>query len=188
MLGLQKLYCDPCGQKTSHPFLRWASNWPIWTASDLTWLFRCACRSYPTLGSLRVTSLGDPEQPLFLTLDRSTERATACSQLYSTRNKHFLLRNLYAGQEAVRIRHGTTDWFQTGKGVRQGCILSLCLFNLHVDYIMRNTTLDEAQPGIKIAGRNINNLRFADDTILMAESKERRASWWKWNRRVKKLA
>src|SRR5574341_320145 len=84
-----------------------------------------------------------------------------------------LLRNLYAGQEAtVRTGHGTTDWFQIGKGVYQGCILSPCLFNLYVEYIMRNTGLDEAQDGIKIAGRNINNLRYADDTTLMAESKE----------------
>ena len=84
-----------------------------------------------------------------------------------------LLRNLCAGQEAtVRTRHGTTDWFQIGKGVRQGCILSLCLFNLYAEYIMRNTGLDEAQAGIKIAGRNINNLRYADGTTLMAESEE----------------
>ena len=84
-----------------------------------------------------------------------------------------LLRNLYAGQEAiVRTGHGTIDWFQTGKGVHRGCILSLCLFNLHAEYIMRNTGLEEAQAGIKIAGRNINNLRYADDTTLMAESEE----------------
>uniref|UniRef100_A0A8C0A4T3 RNA-directed DNA polymerase n=1 Tax=Bos mutus grunniens TaxID=30521 RepID=A0A8C0A4T3_BOSMU len=84
-----------------------------------------------------------------------------------------LLRNLYAGQEAtVRTGHGTTDWFQIGKGVRQGCILSPCLFNLDADYIMRNAGLEEAQAGIKIAGRNINNLRYADDTTLMAESEE----------------
>ena len=84
-----------------------------------------------------------------------------------------LLRNLYAGQEAtVRIGHGTTDWFQIGKGVHQGCILSPCLFNLYADYIMRNAELDEAQAGIKIAGRNINNVRYADDTTLMAESKK----------------
>ena len=84
-----------------------------------------------------------------------------------------LLRNLYAGQEAtVRTGHGTTDWFQTRKGVHQGCILSPCLFNLHEEYIMRNTELDEAQAGIKIAGRNINNLRYAEDTTLMAESEE----------------
>ena len=84
-----------------------------------------------------------------------------------------LLRNLYAGQEAtVRTGHGTTDWFQIGKGVHQGCILSPCLFNLYAEYIMRNTGLDEAQAGIKIARRNINNLRYADDTILMAESEE----------------
>ena len=84
-----------------------------------------------------------------------------------------LLRNLYAGQEAtVRTGPGTTDWLQIGKGVRQGCILSRCLFNLHAEYIMRNAGLDEAQAGIKIAGRNINNLRYADDTTLTAESKE----------------
>ena len=84
-----------------------------------------------------------------------------------------LLRNPYAGQEAtVRTVHGTTDWFQKGKGVRQGCILSLCLFNLHAEYIMRNAGLDEAQAGIKTARRNINNLRYADDTTLMAESEE----------------
>ena len=80
-----------------------------------------------------------------------------------------LLRNLYAGQEAtVRTAHGTTDWFQIGKGVRQGYILSPCLFNLYAEYIMRNSGPDEAQAGIKIAGRNINNLRYADDTTLMA--------------------
>ena len=84
-----------------------------------------------------------------------------------------LLRNLYADQEATaRTGHGTTDWFQIGKGVHQGCILSPCLFNLHAEYIMRNARLDEAQAGIKIAGRNINNLRYADDTSLMAESEE----------------
>ena len=84
-----------------------------------------------------------------------------------------LLRNLYAGQEAiVRTGHGTTDWFQIGKGVCQGCILSPYLFNLNAEYIMRNAGLDEAQAGIKIAGRNINNLRYADDNTLMAESKE----------------
>ena len=78
-----------------------------------------------------------------------------------------LLRNLYAGQEAtVRAGHGTTDWFQIGKGVRQGCILSPCLFNFYAEYIMRNAGLEEAQAGIKIAKRNINNLRYADDTIL----------------------
>ena len=82
-----------------------------------------------------------------------------------------LLRNLYAGQEAtVRTEHGTTDWFQIGKAVCQGCTLSLCLFNLYTEYIMRNAGLDEAQAGIKISGRNINNFRYADDTTLMAES------------------
>ena len=84
-----------------------------------------------------------------------------------------LLRNLNVGQEAtVRTGHGATDWFQIGKGVRQGCILSPCLFNFYGEYIMRNAGLDEAQAGIKIARRNINNLRFADDTTLMAESEE----------------
>ena len=84
-----------------------------------------------------------------------------------------LLRNLYAGQEAtVRTRHGTTNWFQIGKGVPQGCILSPCLFNLYAEYIMQNAGLDEAQDGIKIARRNISNLRYADDTTLTAESKE----------------
>ena len=83
------------------------------------------------------------------------------------------MRNLYAGREAaVRTRHGTTDWFQTGKGVRQGCILSPCLFNFYAEYIMKNAGLDEAQAGIKIDGRSINHLRYADDTTLMAESKE----------------
>ena len=84
-----------------------------------------------------------------------------------------LLRNVYAGQEATfRTGHGTTDWFQIGKGVCQDCILSPCLFNFYAEYIMRNTGLEEAQAGIKIARRNINNLRYADDTILMAESGE----------------
>ena len=83
------------------------------------------------------------------------------------------MRNLYAGQEAtVRTGHGTTDWFQIGKGVFQGCILLPCLFNLYAVYIMRNSGLEEAQAGIKIAGRSINNLRYADDTTLMAESEE----------------
>ena len=84
-----------------------------------------------------------------------------------------LLRNVYAGQEAtVRTKHGTTDWFQIGKGVGQGCIVSPRLFSLYAEYIMWNTGLDEAQTGIKISGRNINNLRYADDTTLMAETEE----------------
>ena len=83
------------------------------------------------------------------------------------------MRNLYAGQEAtVRTGHGTPDWFQIGKGVHQGCILSPCLFNLYAEYILQNARLDEAQAGIKIARRNINNLRYADDTTLMAETEE----------------
>ena len=85
----------------------------------------------------------------------------------------YLLRNMYAGQEAaVRTGHGTTDWFQIGKGIRQGCILSPCLFNFYAEYIMRNAGLEETQAGIKIAGRNINNLRYEDDITLMAESEE----------------
>ena len=84
-----------------------------------------------------------------------------------------LLRNLYAGQEAtISTGHGTIDWFQTGKGVRQGYILSPCLFNLYAEYIMRNAGLEEAQAGVKIAGRNTSNLRYADDTTLMAEREE----------------
>ena len=89
-----------------------------------------------------------------------------------------LLRNLYTGQEAtVRTGHGTTNWFQIGKGVHQGCILSPCLFNLYAEYTMRNAGLDEARVGIQIAGRNINNLRYADDTTFMAESKEELKRW-----------
>ena len=85
-----------------------------------------------------------------------------------------LLRNLYAGKDVtVKTGHGTTDWFQIGKGVCQSCILSPCLFNLHAEYIMRNARMDEVQAGIKIAGRNINNLRYADDITLMAESEEK---------------
>ena len=100
-----------------------------------------------------------------------------------------LLRNLYARQEAtVRTGHGTTNWFQIGKGVRQGYILSPCLFNFYAEYIIWNARLDEAQAGIKIAGRNISNLRYADNTTLMAESEELKSPWWKWKRRVKKLA
>ena len=84
-----------------------------------------------------------------------------------------LLRNMYASQEAtVRTKHGKADWFQIGKGAHQGCILSPCLFNFYAEYIMRNTGLEEAQAGIKIAGRNINNLRYAGNTILMAETEE----------------
>ena len=101
-----------------------------------------------------------------------------------------LLRNLYAGQEAtVRTGHGTTSsWFQIGKGVLQGCILSPCLFNLYAEYIMRNTGLEEAQAGIKIAGRNINHLRYADDTTLIAESeKELKSLLMKVKRIVKNL-
>ena len=91
----------------------------------------------------------------------------------NTRLPDLLLRNLYAGQKAtVRTGHGTTDWFQIEKGVHQGCILSPCLFNLYAEYIMRNAGLDEAQARIKIAGRNINNLRYADGITLMAESEE----------------
>ena len=101
-----------------------------------------------------------------------------------------LLRNLYAGQEAtVRTGHGTMDWFQIGKGVCQGCISSPCLFNFYAEYIMQNAGLDEAQAGIKIARRNVSNLRYADDTTLMAESEEELKSLLlKVKKRVKKLA
>ena len=101
-----------------------------------------------------------------------------------------LLRNLYAGQKATdRTGHGTTDWFQIGKGVHQGCIWSPCLFNLYAEYITRNAGLEETQAGIKIARRNINNLRYADDTTLMAESKrELKSLLMKVKERVKKLA
>ena len=100
-----------------------------------------------------------------------------------------LLRNLYADQEAtVRTGHWTSDWFQIGKWIHQGCILSCCLFNLYAGYIMRNPGLDEAQAGIKVARRNINNLRYADDTNLWQKVKRNwKASWWKWKRIVKKL-
>ena len=99
-----------------------------------------------------------------------------------------LLRNLYAYQEAtVRTGHGTTDWFQIGKGVRQGCILSPCLFNLYAEYIMRNPGLDEAQSGLKIGRKNINNLRYVDDTTLMAESKELKSLLMKVKEESEKL-
>ena len=101
----------------------------------------------------------------------------------------FLLRNLYAGQEATtRTRHRTRNWFQIGKGVHQGYMLSPCLFNLHSEHITWNTRLDEAKNVIKIARRNINNLRHADHTTLMAESEEKRASWWGWKEEIAKLA
>ena len=100
-----------------------------------------------------------------------------------------LLRNLCAGQEAtVKTGHGTTDWFQIGKGVNQGYILSPCLFNSHAEYIMRNTGLDEAQAGIKIARRNINNLRYTDNTTLMAESEELKSLLMKVKEEGKKLS
>ena len=100
----------------------------------------------------------------------------------------YLMRNLYAGQEAtVRISHGTTGWFQIGKGVHQGCILSHCLFNLYAEYIKQNAGLDEAQAGIKIARRNINNLRYTDDTTFMAESKEQKSLLMKVKEKSEKV-
>ena len=100
-----------------------------------------------------------------------------------------LLRNLYEGQEAaVRTGHGTTDWFKIGKRVRQGCIFSPCLFNLYAEYITRNAGLDETQAGIKISGRNMNNLRYADDTTLMAESEELKSLLMKVKEESEKLA
>ena len=100
-----------------------------------------------------------------------------------------LLRNLCAGQETtVRTGHGTADWFQIGKGVCQGCIVSPCLFYLYAEYIMWNAGLDEAQARIRVDGRNINNLKYTDDITIMAEGEEElRSSWWKWKWRVKKL-
>ena len=99
-----------------------------------------------------------------------------------------LLRNLYAGQEAtVRTGHGTTDWFQIGKGVCQGCLLSPCLFNLYAEYIIRNAGLEEAQAGVKIAGRNIINVRYADDTTLMAESEELKSPLMKMKEKSEKV-
>ena len=99
------------------------------------------------------------------------------------------MRNLYGGQEAtVRTEQGTTEWFQIGKGVHQSCILSPCLFNLHAEYIMRNTGREEAQAGVKIAGRNVSSLRYADDTTLMAESEEELKSLLMKVKRAKKLA
>ena len=98
-------------------------------------------------------------------------------------------KSVWDEEATVRTGHGTTNWFQIRKGVHQGCILSPCLFNLYAEYIMKNAGLDEAQAGIKIAGRNINNLRYADDTTPMAESEEElRVPWWKWKSSVKKLA
>ena len=108
-------------------------------------------------------------------INKTFEKLKKYNVSNSTQLDHLicLLRNLYTSQEAtIRTGHGTTDWFQIGKGVHQGCILSPCLFNLYAEYIMRNIGLDEAQAGIKIAGRNINTLRYADDTILMTESEE----------------
>ena len=100
-----------------------------------------------------------------------------------------LLRNMYTGQEAtVRTGHGTTDWFQMGKGVHQGCILSPCLFNLYAEYMVKNAGVEEAQGGIKIAGRNIYNLRYADDTTLMAESEELKGLLMKVKEKSEKLA
>ena len=100
-----------------------------------------------------------------------------------------LLRNLYAGQEAtVRTGHGTTDWFQIGKGIHQGCILSPCLLNLYAEYIMRNAGLDEAQAGIKIAGRNINNLRYSDITLMAENEKELKSLLMKVKKESEKLA
>ena len=132
-----------------------------------------------------------PEKHLFLLYWLCQSLCVDHNKLENSERDHLtcLLRNLNAGQEAtVRTRHGTTDWFQIGKGVCQGCILSPCLFNLYAEYIMRNTGLEEAQAGIKIVRRNINNLRYAEDTTLMAESEEElksllmkmRGEWKSW--------
>ena len=124
--------------------------------------------SWETQESSRRTSIS-----ALLTMPKPLTVWTILREMGITDHLTCLFRNLYAGQEAtVRTGHGGTDWFQIGKGVRQGCILSLCLFNLYAEYIMRNAGLDETQAGIKISGRNINKLRYAGDTSLMAESKE----------------
>ena len=112
-------------------------------------------------------------KPLTVQIIKNCGKFFKRSEWYLEDHLTFLLGNLYAGQEAiVRAGHETTDWFQIGKGICQGCILSPCLFNLYAEYIMRNAGLNEAQAGIKIAGKNINNLRYADDTTFMAESEE----------------
>ena len=113
-----------------------------------------------------------------------------CQEMGIPNHLTCLLRNLYAGQEATAgTGHGTTDWLKVGKGIHQGCILSPCLFNLYAEFIMKNAGLDEAQAGIMIAGRNINNFRYTEDTMLMAESKEELQSLlMKVKRTVKKLA
>ena len=131
---------------------------------------------FPTFtGSLKITrTLQKKKKIYFCFIDY--DKAFGCvdhSKLWKILKEMGIPDHLYAGQEAtVRSGHGTTDWFQIGKGVRQGCILSPCLFNFYTEYIMRNAGLEEAQAGIKIVGRNINNVRYADDTILMAESEE----------------
>ena len=124
-----------------------------------------SCRKASTSAALTM--------PKPLTVWITKKLRTILQEMGITDHLTCLLRNLYAGQEATaRTGHGTADWFQIGKAVHQGCILSPCLFNFYAEYIMRNAGLDEAQAGIKIAGRNINNLRYADDTTLMAESEE----------------
>ena len=106
-------------------------------------------------------------------MDHNTQTVKILQEMGKPDHLTCLLRNLYAGQEAtVRTGHGTMDWFQVGKGVRQGCILSPCLFSFYAEYMMRNAGLDEAQAGINISGGNINNLRYSDDTTLMTESNE----------------
>ena len=128
-------------------------------------------------------------RPLTVWITRNWEKILKRWEIGLSDHLTCLLRNLYAGQEVkVRTGHGTTDWFQIGKGVRQGFILSPCLFNLYVEYIIRNAGLNEATAGIKNAGRNINNLRYSNDTTLMTETKELKASWWKWKRTAKELS
>ena len=141
-------------QKAEEP----ESKWPTIVES---WRKQGRSRKTSTSGSLTM------QKPLTVCMENSSR------EFGSPNHLTFLLRNLYAGQEAtVRKGHGTTDWFQIRKGVRQGYILSPCLFNLYAEYIMRNAGLEETQAGIKISRRNINNLKYADDTILMAESEE----------------
>ena len=142
----------------------WVNSWSWW------WTGRPGMLRF--IGSQGWTRMSDWTELIHLLLCRSQQTVENSSRGGNTRPPN-LVRNLYAGQEAtVRTKFGTLDWFQIGKGVHQGCILSPCLFNLYAEYIMRNAGLEEAQGGIKIARRNINNLRYTEDTTLMGESKE----------------
>ena len=159
---------------------------PTFSLSSFTFIKRLFSSSL--LSAIRVVSFACLRLLIFLPtiLIPAYVSSSLAFLMMQTRHLTCLSRNLYSGQEAtVRTGHGPTDWFQRGKGVRQGCILSPCLFNFYAEYIMQNAGLDEAQAGIKIVGRNINNLRHANDTTLMAESKEELNSE-RWKKRVGK--